>query len=85
VSRHRTEPGADAVLLMADTCVLGPRQSSHVVCRHWPHELVLYRHDEELYCRTRAVFAVEGIDCRGRARIGRNSRITGEQFAVAIE
>ncbi len=85
VSRHRTEPGADAVLLMADSCVLGPKSSSHVVCRLWPHELVLYRHDNELFCRSRADFAVDGAECRGRARIGRNSRITGEQFAVAIE
>ncbi len=85
LSRHRTEPRADAVLLMADACVLGPRPSSHVVCRHWLHELVLYRHDDELYCRSRAEFEVDGAARSGRARIGRNSRITGEQFAVAIE
>lgn len=85
LSRHRTEPGADAVLLMADSCVLGPKPSSHVVCRSWPNELVLYRHDDELFCRSRAEFAVDGAECRDRARIGRNSRITGEQFAVAIE
>ena len=32
VSRHRTQPSADAVLLMADTCVLGPK-------RHAPRRL----------------------------------------------
>ncbi len=85
ISRHRTEPGADAVLLMADSCVLGPKPSSHVVCRLWPHELVLYRHDDELYCRSRTAFEVDGVACSGRARIGRNSRITGEYFAVALE
>ncbi len=85
VSLHRTEPGADAVLLMADSCVLGPKPSSHVVCQRWPHELVLYRHDDELYCRSRVAFEVDGVACSGRARIGRNSRITGEHFAVALE
>ncbi len=85
LSRHRTEPGADAVLLMADACVLGPKPGSHVVCRRWPQELVLYRHDDALYCRSKAAFEVDGVECRGRARIGRNSRITGERFAVAIE
>jgi len=85
LSRHRTEPGADAVLLMADSCVLGPKPSSHVVCRHWPHEVILYRHDDELFCRSRAAFEVDGVACEGRAPIGRNSRITGEQFAVALE
>lgn len=85
LSRHRTEPGADAVLLMADSCVLGPSPTSHVHCRHWPHELVLYRHDDALYCRSRAAFEVDGVECHGRARVGRNSQITGERFAVAIE
>jgi len=45
----------------------------------------LYRHDDQLYCRSRAAFEVDGVQYHGRARIGRNSRITGEQFAVALE
>ena len=35
VSRHRTQPSTDSVLLMADACVLGPKPHSHVVCRDW--------------------------------------------------
>ena len=30
-SHHRTQPSADGVLLMGDTCVLGPKPHSHVV------------------------------------------------------
>ena len=30
LSRHRTQPPADAVLLLADACVLGPKPNSHV-------------------------------------------------------
>ena len=43
LSRHRTQPSADAVLLMADPCILGPQPHSHVVCRDWTREVVLYR------------------------------------------
>src|SRR3989304_428365 len=39
VSRHRTQPSADAVLLMADSCILGPKQHSHVICRRWQREV----------------------------------------------
>lgn len=87
VSRHRTEPGVDAVLLMAHSCLLGPKPNSHVVCEAWTDELVLYRHGYELYCRcrSRATFEVDGLECRRHARVGRGMRIAGDQFAVAIE
>jgi len=84
-SRHRTQPSADAVLLMADTCVLGPNRHSHVVCRDWRQEVILYRHDEELYCRAAAGFRVDGTACQGRSRITRSSRIDGEDFSLSLE
>ena len=34
-SHHKTQPSADAVLLMADSCVLGPNRHCHVRCRNW--------------------------------------------------
>jgi hypothetical protein len=43
LSRHRIVPTADAVLLMAETCVLGPKPTSHVACPGWPKEIVLNR------------------------------------------
>jgi len=43
LSHHRTQPSADAVLLMADTLILGPNPRSHVVCPEWPQEVVLAR------------------------------------------
>ena len=42
-SRHQVQPTVDAVLLMADSCVLGPRTNSHVVCPGWSDEVVLFR------------------------------------------
>lgn len=50
-SGHRTQPPADAVLLMADSCILGPGPQCHVVCRPWTQEVVLYRHGDGLFCR----------------------------------
>jgi hypothetical protein len=84
-SHHRTLPSADAVLLMADSCILGPNPRSHVVCPDWPHEVVLYRHDEELYCRTAGYWEIDGMRCNGRGRITRNSRIQGEGFSLKLE
>jgi hypothetical protein len=84
VSRHRTQPSTDAVLWMADSCVLGPKRHCHVVCRNWPREVILYRDGEELWCRGGGLM-IDGVACEGRGRISKNSRIKGEGFSFSLE
>ncbi len=52
VSRHRTQPSTDAVLLMAESCILGRSSSSHVVAPGWQDEVVLFRQGSELAWRS---------------------------------
>jgi hypothetical protein len=85
VSRHHTQPSVDAVLLMADSCVLGPKPHSHVVCRDWRQEVVLYRHDDRLYCRSRGAMEIDGRRCEDRGPITRNSRVVGDRFSFTLE
>lgn len=85
VSRHRTQPSADAVLWMADTCILGPKRQSHVVCHQWPQDVVLFRDGDELFCRTKGRFEIDGVVCDGRGRITRNSRVEGDGFSFNLE
>jgi hypothetical protein len=85
LSRHRTQPSADSVLLMADTCVLGPKPHSHVVCRDWTREVILYRRQHELYCRTEGVLEIDGAACKGDGRVTRHSRIEGDGFSFNLE
>ena len=84
-SRHRTQPAADAVLLLADSLVLGPGENSHVVCRGWTRELVLYRQGTALYCRCGGRFTVDGVPCEGVAPITRSSQIAGDDFSLSLE
>lgn len=85
VSRHRTQPSADSVLLMAETCVLGPKPHSHVVCRDWPREVIIYRRESGLYCRTAGAFEIDGEKCSGCGRITTNSHIEGDGFSFNLE
>ncbi len=85
VSHHRTHPGADGVLLLADSCVLGPDARSHVVCRDWPGEVILYRAGDELFCRSQGRFEIDGRPCKDRGRLTWNSRIAGEGFSLNLE
>ena len=85
VSGHRTQPSVDAVLLMADSCVLGPASHCHVVCRDWPTEVVLFRHDNRLFCRTAGPLKIDGRTAKGRGPITPHSRIEGEKFSLTLE
>jgi hypothetical protein len=85
VSRHRTVPAANAVLLMAESCVLGPHWNSHVVCRPWTSEVVLYRRDGQVYCRHRDGLEIDGRFCQGEGLVSRNSRVVGSDFSLSIE
>jgi hypothetical protein len=85
VSGHRTQPSVDAVLLMADSCLLGPMSQCHVVCHDWPSEVVLFRHNGRLFCRTAGSLEIDGITAKGRGPITTHSRIEGKGFSLTLE
>jgi hypothetical protein len=70
---------------MADTCILGPERTSHVVTRPQTPRLVLYRQGEELWCRTEGEFEVNEVPAAGRARVLPPARIRGEAFSLGVE
>lgn len=85
VSGHRTIPTADAVLLMAESCVLGPKSHSHIRCPGWTEEAILFRGGDGLLCRSSGKVRVDGTPLTGPAKIGAGQRIEGQDFAFAIE
>jgi hypothetical protein len=85
ISRHRIQPYVDGVLLMAESCVLGPKWQNHIVCRDWTADVVLYRHDDELFCRSIAPVEIDGKLCEGRGRLEANSRVVGSDFSMCLE
>ncbi len=85
LSRHRTQPYADSILLMAESCVLGPRKQNHVVCPLWEMDVVLIRQDNGLSCRAPAAIEIDGQPCQGRGRLRSNSRVTGNDFSMSLE
>ena len=85
LSNHRTQPSAAAVVLMADTCVLGPGSNNHVVCRHWPHDVVLYRQHGGLYCRSATPMEIDGTHHKQQGPLTLHSHVVGEQFSFSLE
>ena len=85
LSRHRTHPFVDGVILMAESCVLGPKWQNHVVCRDWSGDVVLYRNEDKLYCRAMESLEIDGKLCDGRGKLGPNSRVVGSDFSLSLE
>ena len=84
-SRHRTEPAVHSVVLMADSCVLGPSAHSHVVCRPWTSEIVLARHSDGLRCRAPGDYWIDGQLVRGLNPLTNSSLVQGEGFSWRLE
>jgi len=85
VSRHRTQPFVDGVILMAESCVLGPKWQNHVVCRDWSGDVVLYRREDQIYCRAMESLEIDGKLHDGRGKLGPNSRVVGSDFSLSLE
>jgi len=84
-SNHHTQPRVNAVILMADTCILGPRPQSHIVCRDWQQEVILFKQDNELFCRTQGQLQIDGCSRRDRSRLAHNSQVVGDGFSFSLE
>jgi hypothetical protein len=84
-SHHKTQPSADAVLLMADSCVLGPNRHCHVRCREWERDVVVFRQGERLFCRASEPVAMNGVAASGESEIQSGVRVEGEHFAFTWE
>jgi hypothetical protein len=85
VSHHRTEPAVDGIVLMSESCILGPNSHSHVQCREWTADLVLFRRGEELMCRTQSPIEIDGQTCLGQASLAGNCRVECDEFALTLE
>jgi tetratricopeptide (TPR) repeat protein len=85
VSRHRTEPSCDGVILMADTCVLSAASNAHIPCPQWSHELVVFRRDDQLLLRSSVPLSADGQAVGERTIVPAEGRLEGESFALTFE
>lgn len=84
-SHHKTQPTADAVLLMADSCVLGPNRHCHVRCRDWQRDVIIYRQNNQVFCRADEPLSIDGVPATSKSEIQSGARVEGEDFSFAWE
>lgn len=84
-SLHQFKPHVDGVILLADSCVLGPSANSHVVCPSWKFELLIYRQAGEWRIRGPAEVEVNGQRVQGEIPFVAGMRVRGEDFSLSVE
>jgi hypothetical protein len=85
ISRHRTQPWADAVILVADTIILGPRADSHVVCPEMDGDLILCRGPSGWSAQFNGNIDVDGKVFENKAELSDHCRIIGDGFSMTLE
>lgn len=84
-SHHKTEPAVDAVVLMSESCILGPQAHSHIQCKHWTGDLVLFRRGEDLMLRSTLPAAVDGEPGVTQALVRAGSHVENEEISLSFE
>lgn len=85
VSHHRTQPATDGVVLLAETCLLGPGKQNHIVCPNWTHDLILFRHGGQWHARCAVSLQIDGETFRGKGPLREHSRIQFPGGSVCVE
>lgn len=85
ISPHRTLPFADGIILMGESCVLGPQWQNHVVCRDWSGDVVLYRSEDKIMCRAMQSIEIDGKLHDGRGSVRPGSHVLGTDFSLSLE
>ena len=85
VSRHRLPMAVDGVILMGETCIIGPSAHAHVRAPNLAGPVVLYRQGDRIWCRAAGAFEVDGKPCQARAALDPTSNVQGEGFSFSLE
>lgn len=85
LSLHRFKPHVNGVLLLSDSCIVGPNPGSHVVCPTWSTELLLFRHGNGWFFRSLQLVNVDGQPMQGQIPLVAGMRMDGEDFSLSIE
>jgi hypothetical protein len=85
VSDHRPAQAVDSIILMDDTCILGPGMDSHVHCAAWQDSILLHRTGGQISCKSRSDLFVNGEHATGSVILTDGAIVNGLDCRFRIE
>jgi hypothetical protein len=86
LSDHRPTRSIDGVILMDETCLLGPTADNHVVCPDWSETVLLFRKGDEFWAKSQSQIEIDGkwmSESGGPVKPG--SYVSGNDFGFRLE
>lgn len=85
LSDHRPSLSVDGVVLMAETCLLGPGRENHVRCPRWPETVLLFRKNGAFWCRPLSELSVNGRPLPEGGPLSPGDVVSGDEFRFRLE
>jgi hypothetical protein len=85
LSDHRPSHAADAIILMDETCLIGPGPENHIRCPGWPNSVLLFRRDGKLWCKSRDDLFLGGRHAPEGGEVEPGVVVTGSDMRFRIE
>jgi hypothetical protein len=85
ISDHRPNRSIDGVILMDETCLLGPTADNHVVCPDWSQTVLLYRKADGFWCKSQSQIAIDGKWMKEGGPVKPGSYVSGNDFGFRLE
>ena len=85
LSDHRPSQHVDGVILMDETCLLGPGTENHVRCPGWSESVLLFRKGNQFWCKSALDIFVDGRLCSHGGPIAPGEVVSGPDLRFRIE
>lgn len=85
VSDHRPSFSVDGIILMDETCILGPGGDCHIRCSDWSQSVVLVRRGEQLTCQSRTPLMADNKLIDKTTHLSSGSVVSGSDCQFRIE
>lgn len=85
VSDHRPSQRTDGVVLMDQTCLIGPGSDQHIRCRGAADSVVVFRRDDALWARSRQPLQVNGKKHNGPIQLKDGDVVRDETTSFRLE
>lgn len=84
-SRHKTRPRSDAIILLADTCIIGPTRACHIMAPSAEQEIVLLHQSDTWFCRGGQETRLDGQPHEGRVTLEPGVRVETAGLTFSLE
>jgi hypothetical protein len=85
VSHHRPQRSVNGIILMTDSCQLGPRSDQHVCCPDWPGQVVLFQQQGQIRIRSSLELTVNGTRLQNGAELADGSTVCSGDLRFRVE